>query len=248
MKRSLAALFLTAAMGVPALAAPSMVLRGIASGSHPFALMEVDHSTYLLGVGDTIDGKTIRSIGINGVKLTDGTTLHVTGGDDAPVAGTTVVRNSSHARRVASDQEDFYENDTDVEGPPIGYGNYAGYGGYGNGAGRDWGNGFGNSAAGGSGYGYGYAPFYGGYGYAYPGLGFSGYPYDGYGYGYGYGSRNRYRPNNGSYGSGYNGGAYGFGAGFGAPFAPGRYNVPGSGAPGSYNTPGLTTFGHARGR
>ena len=61
MKRLLAALVLAVTTAAPALAASPIVLRGIAAGAHPFALVEVDHATYLLGVGDTIGGRTIRS-------------------------------------------------------------------------------------------------------------------------------------------------------------------------------------------
>ena len=198
MKRFLTALVIVAAMAVPALAAPAMTLRGIASGNHPFALVEIDHSTYLLGVGDTIGGKTIRSIGVRGVALNDGTVLHVSGGDEAPL-GTTSLNTTRRQNRVASGEEDFYDNDTDVERP--GDASFSG-----------------NALV----------PYYGGFGYAYPGLGYSGYAFDGYGYGSGYGSRYRrpHRPNGGAYGfgAGYVTGVAPGGYNPPGSGAPGQYN------------------------
>ncbi len=51
------------------------VVRAIATGPHPAALLDVDGSTHLVTAGDRIGGTAVRSVDPDGVTLDDGRRL-----------------------------------------------------------------------------------------------------------------------------------------------------------------------------
>jgi hypothetical protein len=52
-------------------------VTAIVTGPHPFALVDEGGTTRVVGTGERIGAATIAAIGPDGVRLTNGTTLHV---------------------------------------------------------------------------------------------------------------------------------------------------------------------------
>ncbi len=242
---ALAALAVASLVALPltALAAPSgLLLRGVASGAHPYALLELDRATYLLRVGDRIGGRTIRAIDSHGVRLSDGTQLHVSSAPGAATASGGSGDVTVEARpRAASVSRGRRRNDDGDDQELVAGGRDAGYSGYGEvprgdrsgappaqyPADNAYGAGYGSAGN----YGYGSGSFYGTQNYGYG----SGYVY-GPNSAYGYGSNYGYGPN---YGHGPNAG-YGYGYGPSDGYGPGAYpsNQNGYGSPNHAHGPG----------
>ena len=52
-------------------------VTAIVTGPHPFALVDEGGATRVVGTGERIAGETIAAIGLDGVRLANGTMLHV---------------------------------------------------------------------------------------------------------------------------------------------------------------------------
>lgn len=57
--------------------AAAATVTAIVTGPHPFALVDEGGSTRVVGTGEQIGAETVAAIGIDGVRLANGTTLRV---------------------------------------------------------------------------------------------------------------------------------------------------------------------------